>query len=62
MIPSTPTLRLFYGGSEGRPEGIDIPAVKDLEQLRETLLKNLEIGQAKGFIKSENLPNFLLVL
>ena len=60
-IPGTPTLRLFYGGNERDYKGIDIPATMDANELRTSLLQQLEIAQSYGFMKSEKLPNFLLV-
>jgi len=58
-IQGTPTLRLFYGGYGTK--GIDMPANMDVEQLRIQLLQQLEIAQSYGFVKSQNLPNFLLM-
>ena len=58
-INGTPTLRLFYG--MGAAIGIDVTATLDLDQLRTSLLEQLEIAQSYGFMKSEKLPNFLLV-
>lgn len=58
-IGGTPTLRLFYGGAGST--GIDVMATLDLDQLRTWLLQQLEIAQSYGFMKSEKLPNFLLV-
>ena len=58
-IQGTPTLRLFYGGYGTK--GIDVPANMDVEQLRIQLLQQLEIAQSYGFVKSQNLPNFLLM-
>ena len=42
-------------------KGIDIPATMDANELRTSLLQQLEIAQSYGFMKSEKLPNFLLV-
>jgi len=58
-IQGTPTLRLFYGNYGSK--GIDVPANMDVEQLRIPLLQQLEIAQSYGFVKSQNLPNFLLM-
>ena len=58
-IQGTPTLRLFYGGYGSK--GIDVPANMDVEQLRIDLLRQLEVAQNYGFVKSQNLPNFLLM-
>ena len=62
-ISGTPTLRLFYGdeSSASGSTGIDVMATLDLDQLRTWLLQQLEIAQSYGFMKSEKLPNFLLV-
>ena len=42
-------------------QGIDIPVYLDIEQLRPLLLQQLETAQGYGYLKSEKLPNFLLV-
>ena len=55
-IQGTPTLKLYLGG-----RGVDIPATLDLNELRRSLLQQLEMAQFNGYLKSEKLPNLLLV-